>query len=126
MNQILEGLPGVVSHDILIFGQNQEDHDDRLKSVLERLQQAGVTSNAEKCAFSQRSLKFLGHLIDEHGIRANLDKITAIRDMDTPKSITDLRRFMGMVNQSSPKITDLSQPLQACLSTRGEEGAYST
>ena len=123
MNQILEGLPGVVSliDDILIFGQNQEDHDARLRSVLERLQQAGVTLNAEKCAFSQRSLKFLGHLIDEHGIRADPDKITAIRDMDTPKSITDLRRFMGMVNQlgkSSPRITDLSQPLRACLSTK--------
>lgn len=122
MSQILEGLPGVLCliDDILIFGQNQEEHDARLQSVLKRLQ-GKVTLNPEKCVFSQRSVKFLGHLIDEHGIRADPEKTAAIQNMSTPKSITDLRRFMGMVNQLgkfSPKIAELGQPLRACLSTK--------
>ncbi len=54
--------------DVLIFVQNQEEHDLRLQETLKRLQLAGVTLNAEKCAFGQRSLKFLGHIIDEQGI----------------------------------------------------------
>ena len=116
MNQILEGLPG-----FLRFGQNQKEHDARFHSTLRRLQEAYITLNTKKCLFSQRSVKFLGHVIDEHGIRADPDKTVAIQDMDTPKSITDLCRFMGMVNQLgkfSLKIAELSQPLRACLSTR--------
>lgn len=123
MNQILEGLPGVLCliDDILIFGQDQNEHDVRLQAALRQLQEAGVTLNPEKCAFSQHSLKFLGHMIDEQGIRADPDKTAAIQDMSTPKSITDLRRFMGMVNQLgkfSHKIAELGQPLRACLSTK--------
>ena len=75
----------------------------------------------EKCAFRKTSLKFLGHMIDQDGIRADPDKTAAIQRMETPKSITDLRRFMGMVNQLgkfSPNISDLNQPLRALLSTK--------
>ena len=80
MNQILEGLPGALCliDDILIFGQDQTEHDARLQATLKRLQEAGATLNPEKCAFSQRSLKFLGHVIDERGIRADPDKTAAI------------------------------------------------
>lgn len=123
MNLILEGLPGFVGliNDILVHGQNQAEHDARLAAVLKRLAEHGVTLNPDKCVFSQKSVKFLGHLIDQHGVRADPDKTAAIRHMDTPKSITDLRRFMGMVNQLgkfSPKITDISQPLRALLSIK--------
>ncbi len=93
MNQILEGLLGVLCliYDVLIFAQNQEEHDLRLQETLKRLQLAGVTLNAEKCAFGQRSLKFLGHIIDEQGIRADPDKTSAVLTMSTPKSVTDVR-----------------------------------
>ena len=124
MNQILEGLPGVVCliDDILIFGQDKKEHDRRLHDTLKRLQQAKVTLNPKKCHLNQQSIKFLGHLIDSQGIRADPEKTSAIENMETPKSITDLRRFMGMVNQlgkfSPNNIADLAQLLRACLSTR--------
>ena len=123
MNQILEGLPGVVCliDDVLIYGKDQEEHDARLAAALKRLEDHNVTLNRDKCKFNQRSIKFLGHLIDQDGVRADPDKTAAIRDMDTPKSITDLRRFMGMVNQLgkfTPRTTDLSQPLRDLLSTK--------
>ena len=120
MNQILEGLPGVVCliDDVLIYGKDQEEHDARLAAALKRLEDHNVTLNRDKCKFNQRSIKFLGHLIDQDGVRADPDKTAAIRDMDTPKSITDLRRFMGMVRKFTPRTTDLSQPLRDLLSTK--------
>ena len=123
MHHILEGLPGVVClmDDILIFAQNQKEHDVRLANTLKHLQEAGVTLNRDKCAFNRRSIKFLGHIIDEHGIRADPEKTSAISKMSTPKTITELRRFMGMVNQLgkfSSRIAQISQPLRACLSTK--------
>lgn len=101
--------------DVIVFGSNQEEHDARLGATLRHIT---ITLNMEKCAFCKTSLKFLGHIIDQDGIRADPDKTAAIQRMETPKNITDLRRFMGMVNQLgkfSPNISDLNQPLRALL-----------
>ena len=46
-------------------------------------------------------MKFVGHIIDADGIRADPDKIQAIIDMNPPSNISDVRRFLGMVNQLS-------------------------
>ena len=123
MKRILEGLTGVVClmDDILIFGSNQTEHDERLIAVLKRLEAAGVTLNAEKCKFNETRVKFLGHLIDQCGIQADPAKTTAVLQMKPPNNITDLRRFMGMVNQLgkfSPNLSQLSQPLRELLSPK--------
>ena len=44
-------------------------------------------------------MKFLGHLIGQDGVRADPEKTSAISDMETPQSVSDLMRFLGMVNQ---------------------------
>ena len=123
MSTILEGLEGVVCliDDVLVIGKDEAEHDTRLMQVLERLESVGVTLNREKCAFRQSSVKFLGHLIGQDGVRADPEKTSAIRDMETPQSVSDLRRFLGMVNQLgkfSPQISELTQPLRELLSTK--------
>ena len=77
MNQIFEGLEGFVClmDDVLVFGTDQEEHDRHLKAVLQRLERAGATLNRDKCEFSKDSIKFLGHVIDQEGIRADPDKL---------------------------------------------------
>ena len=60
-------------------------------------------------------------MIDKDGIRADPDKVTAISQMDPPQSVSELRRFMGMVNQLgkfSSRIAEISQPLRELLSSR--------
>lgn len=59
-------------------------------------------------------LKFLGHIIDPTGVRADPEKTQAIGEMGQPNNVSNLQRFMGMVNQLgkfSPNIADLTQPL---------------
>ena len=107
--------------DVLIFGANRAEHDARLIAVLERLQAARVTLNPENCKFCQTEVKFLGHLIDARGIRADPQKTSAILEMEPPHNITELRRFMGMANQLgkfSPHLAEISQPLRELLSTK--------
>ena len=123
MNQILEGQEGVLCHmdDILIFGGNQEEHDKRLHAVLQKITAAGATLNQEKCEFNKKHINFLGHVIDEKGISQDPHKTTAIIQMKQPKTTTELRRFLGMVNQLSkftPKVAELSQPLREILSNK--------
>ena len=101
MSQILSGLPGVLCHidDVLIFGATQAEHDARLQAALTRLKTARVTLNAQKCKFRQSSIRFLGHVIDHNGVRPDQGKVSAVLKLKAPTNPTELRRFMGMVNQ---------------------------
>ena len=120
MSQLLEGIPGVVCQmdDCLIAGETLEQHDERLFEVLKRLESVGITLNESKCVFAQRSLTFLGHLIDENGVRPCPDKVRAIAEMATPRNVSDIRRFLGIINQLakfSQNIAEKSKPLRDLL-----------
>ena len=104
-----------------MFGRDQTDHDTRLTAVLKCIESAGATLNHDKCEFSQKTLKFLGHILDEDGIRADPDKTTANREMKPPTNISEIRRFMGMVNQLgifSKTLATLTQPLRELLNKK--------
>ena len=123
MNRILEGMEGKLCHmdDVLIYGADQAEHDSHLRAVLERLQTAGVTLNAQKCIFNKRRTRFLGHIIDGNGIHPDPQKLSAVLQMERPKNVTDVRHFMEMANQLgkfSPNVAELSQPLQELLSKK--------
>ena len=85
--------------DILIFGTTKQEHNSRLQAVPKHLSSAGITLNSRKCEFCKTSLTFLGHVIDQRGITADPNKTAAIQQMETPKSVSELREFFGMVNQ---------------------------
>ncbi|KAK7096429.1 hypothetical protein V1264_005727 [Littorina saxatilis] len=103
MTQLLSGQSGVICDidDLLIYGRNQKEHDDNLDHVLRKLENAGVTLNAEKCQFSKETIKFLGHVVSRDGIAIDPDKVAAIKNFPRPANISDLRRLLGMVNHVS-------------------------
>ena len=111
MNHILEGLDGVECNidDILIYGTTQEEHDQRLKAVLRRLNDANVTLNPDKCIVNVQNVKFLGQIVGSDGIKPDPEKIAAIIDMPHPTNIHEVRSFLGMVNQFSKFTTNLAQ-----------------
>jgi len=80
MTMILEGLEGVVCQmdDVLVFGATQEQHNQRLTATLDRIKTTGVSLNKAKCKFSVSSVKFLGHIVNKDGIKADPDKTAAI------------------------------------------------
>ena len=101
MSELLTGLQGVLCQmdDILVFGKDEAEHDQRLDAVLKRIEEAGATLNPQKCEFRKDKLTFLGHIIDADGIRADPEKTEAIRKMSPPTSVSELRRFLGMATQ---------------------------
>ena len=103
MFQMLAGLLGTVCmmDDVLVYRATQEEHDDRLRKVLQRIQDSGMTLNPEKCKLSCNRVKFLGHIVDEAGIRPDPEKIQGIVHTTTHQDVSDVRRFLGTVNQMS-------------------------
>ena len=120
MSDILQEVEGAVClmDDILIHGKSKEEHDQRLSTVLHRLQEAGVTLNKKKCLFSQDRVKFLGQVVDHTGVRPDPGKVSAIVNFRTPTCVKDIRRLLGMANQLgkfSPNLADMTKPLRDLL-----------
>ena len=125
MSVVLRNLEGVVCliDDILVHGKTQQEHDERLYAVLERLAEVGLTLNKEKCAFSQKQVKFLGQILTAEGVQSDPDKVAAIVGMREPTSVKELRRFLGMVNQLSkftPHLAEITKPLRDLLSKKNQ------
>ena len=125
MSALLRDLEGVICliDDILIYGNTQEEHDERLLAVLNRLEEAGLTLNRDKCKFSRREVKFLGHILSQDGVRTDPDKVATIVNMEEPMTVKELRRFLGMVNQLSkfmPHLAEMTKPLRDLLSKKNQ------
>ena len=120
MNQILEGIDGVECSidDVLIHGKDQQEHDQRVDVVLKSIKNAGMTLNLSKCEFNKSEVKFLGHLVTAKGIKADPEKIKAIVNLPPPTSVSEVRTFLGMVNQLSkfaPHLADKTKPIRDLL-----------
>ena len=119
---ILEGLEGVLClmDDVLVFGRTKSEHDKKLFAVLQRFQNAGITLNTDKCKFWHDKLTFLGHIciVCKEGISPDPVKIVAIRNMDPPTNVPEVRRFLGMVNQLGKFSKRIAGPPRDFLSSK--------
>ncbi|UYV69742.1 K02A2.6-like [Cordylochernes scorpioides] len=111
MSIILQGMDGVMCYldDILIFASDSKTHDRILRLVLRKLKEAKVTLNKAKCVFGVPRINFLGHILDEDGIRPNPAKIEAVAEMPAPTDVHGVRRFLGMVNHLGRFVGNLSE-----------------
>lgn len=104
----LEGVK-VMMDDLLIYGSTKQEHNDRLERVLQRALEIGIKFNKEKSNISQHEVKYLGHIFSKDGVKVDPTKVQAINQMPPPTNLTELQRFMGMVNYLGSYIQNLSQ-----------------
>nr|XP_049466987.1 uncharacterized protein K02A2.6-like [Anopheles coluzzii] len=117
---MLAGLKGVSGYldDIIVGGSSEHEHDTNLAEVLHRLQEYGFTIRADKCAFKQQKITYLGHVIDSHGLRPDPSKIELIKKLPEPKDISGMRSFLGAINYNGkfiPNMRKLRYPLDNLL-----------
>ena len=104
--------------DILIASSNAEEHENHLRTVFQRLREISLRINLSKCQFGCSELEFLGHKISRDGISPTLDKVRAITQFPKPKTVVELRRFLGMVHfyrRNLPHAAEAQTPLQQYL-----------
>ena len=76
--------------DILIFSETLEEHRTHVKQVLERLRAFGLFADIDKSEFEVQSVKYLGLIITTEGLRMDENKISAVKDWPTPRSVKDV------------------------------------
>ncbi|CAM8982118.1 unnamed protein product [Rhodiola kirilowii] len=86
----------VFFYDILVYSATPTEHLSHLEEVLMTLRSHCFYAKPSKCDFARTSLTYLGHVISHEGVAVDPDKITAIQKCPQPKSIKQLRRFLGL------------------------------
>ncbi|XP_035912575.1 uncharacterized protein LOC118512363 [Anopheles stephensi] len=104
--------------DVVVGGRTEEEHDENLNKVLQRIKEFGFTIKAEKCAFKTHQIEYLGHIIDRTGLRPNPKKIDAIVNLPAPSNVNEVRSFLGAINYYGkfvPNMRNLRYPLDNLL-----------
>ncbi|GFU65823.1 retrovirus-related Pol polyprotein from transposon 17.6 [Trichonephila clavipes] len=87
----------------------------QLSRVLERAKLLNIKFNPDKLRYRVSEVKYVGQIIPKSGIKPDLDHIKAIVEMPTPKSKTEVRRLLGMMNFLSkfiPNVHKVTAPLR--------------
>lgn len=102
MNEVLKKLLGkfviVYLDDILIFSKTKEEHLLQLRQVLQRLREEKLLINIKKCTFMKDELVYLGFAISKVVLKMDPEKVKAIIEWPTPKSIGEVRSFHGLAS----------------------------
>ena len=100
LRELLADIDGAtnIADDILIYGVSENDHDNILSKVLERLSSRGVTLNLNKCVFDKLNLEYFGYIFSASGMRPSESKVQALKQMSQPESPKDVHSFLGLTN----------------------------
>ena len=81
--------------DVLTFSKTFDEHLNHLEQVFQALSNANLKLKPEKCKFAAQKTRYLGHIISKQGIQADYDKTKVIQTYPVPKSVPELRSFLG-------------------------------
>src|SRR4051812_42360871 len=82
--------------DILIYSKSPEEHEEHLRVALQVLKEKQLYAKLSKCEFSLSEVSFLGHVISGNGIAVDLSKEDAVLQWEVPRSVTEIRSFLGL------------------------------
>lgn len=82
--------------DVVIATNDYNEHIDMLREVASRLKRANLTINLAKSKFCVPKLAYLGYILDKDGIHVDSDKVKSITEYPVPKTLKEVRRFLGM------------------------------
>ena len=100
--------------DVLIATKTIDQHIERLDEVFGRLKIAGLKCKASKCDFLKTSIKYLGRIVDEKGLRPDPEMKKAIETWQIPISKKQVQSFLGFANyyrEFVPHFADIASPL---------------
>ncbi|KAL5540690.1 hypothetical protein UlMin_043342 [Ulmus minor] len=82
--------------DILIYSKSKEEHEEHLRNTLDTLKKNKLYAKFKKCEFWLEKVGFLGHIVSRDGISVDPSKTEAVSGWSRPKTISEVRSFLGM------------------------------
>ncbi|WVZ76540.1 hypothetical protein U9M48_024507 [Paspalum notatum var. saurae] len=82
--------------DILIYSKTEEEHEENLRLVLQKLREHKLYAKLSKCEFWLDQVPFLGHIVSKGGIMVDPGKISSVMDWKVPEVVEEVRGFLGL------------------------------
>jgi hypothetical protein len=118
MDLVLRNLTGksvwVFMDDVILYSDTAEEHAKKLGEVFERFQRANLQLQPPKCVFAKDKVTYLGSEVSSQGIESSPDKVQAVQKFPIPKSVKDVRSFLGLASfyrRLVPHFADIAKPL---------------
>ena len=101
-SDVLAGLVFVICEiyldDIIIYATGNDEFVDRTRQVFARLRVKGLRLKAKKTKLGLAKIEYVGKEISAHGLSMSTTRIKAFLDIPRPRTVTDLRKFLGVAN----------------------------
>ena len=107
--EFLDKFVVVFIEDILIYSKDEEEHEKHLRTVLERFREQQLYAKFSKREFWLSQVAFLGHIVSAGGVAVDPAKVEAVLDWRQPKSVTEVRSFLGLAGYYQRFIEGFSQ-----------------
>ena len=111
--------------DILIVSKGSEiEHANLVEAVLKKLDAENLALKLSKCEFFKQEVNWLGHHLSEAGIRPKITKTEAVVNLNPPKSLKQLRSFLGSINHLAkfiPNAASLTEKLRPLLKEENQK-----
>jgi len=113
MNKILRDLINerkVVAFvdDMLVGTETEEGHNEIVEEILRRLEENDLYIKLEKCVWKARKIGFLGVIIGANGIEMEEEKVEEVLSWPVPKTVKNVRKFLGLANYYRRFIKDFT------------------
>jgi hypothetical protein len=92
--EYLDKLVVVFIDDILVYSRNEEEHEEHVCSVLQKLQEHWLYAKLSKCEFLLKQVACLGHIISKGGISVDPSKIQDVLSWNAPTNVGDIQSFL--------------------------------
>ena len=94
--------------DVFAYSNTIEQHKEHLGVVFELLRKFRFYLEVDKCDLYAERMDCLGHIIDDHGVHADADKMSRIRNWRTPWNLNEVQQFVGLVEYLAQFMPDIS------------------
>lgn len=81
--------------DTLVYSDSEHDHIHHLQQVLKCLESNQFNVKLSKCGFCQKSIEYLGHIVDSRGVHADSKKVDAMLNW---RKVTTAKRFLELTS----------------------------
>ena len=107
--------------DILIYSQSEWEHEDHFRIVLQLLRDHQLYAKFSKYEFWLTEVRFLGHVVSASGVSVDLEKVEAVMSWERPKSVFEIRSFLGLARYYRRFIEDFSRLTTPMMRLIGKE-----
>nr|AAX96226.1 retrotransposon protein, putative, Ty3-gypsy sub-class [Oryza sativa Japonica Group]ABA92682.1 retrotransposon protein, putative, Ty3-gypsy subclass [Oryza sativa Japonica Group] len=110
--EFLDKFVVVFIDDILIYSKSEEEHEQHLRLVLEKLKEHQLYAKFSKCDFWLSEVKFLGHVITAQGVAVDPSNVESVTKWTPPKTVSQIRSFLGLAGYYRRFIENFSRIAQ--------------